>query len=387
MMLPEKIRVATFNVALDRNQPGQLAFELAKGLPQARNIAHILQHVRPDILLLNEFDHDGATLNDAHLSQFCQDYLASSEQGIDYPYRYLVPTNTGVLAPVVLNQESLNAEPRLPADGLGFGAFHGQYAMAVLSRFPLVFEKMRSFRHFLWRDMPNAKLPQTPQGSYYSEQVLDILPLSSKNHLDLPVRLPNGRILHLLAAHPAPPIDEGHERRNSCRNHDELRLWHDYIRPAQSEYLVDDAGGTGGLAADSDFVILGDLNADPLDGDGYRRAIQNLLQEPLLNRAVSLGSLRPAARGGFALKLRQPRVGSPKYWTQARGLRLDYVLPSAGLNATASGIYWPAPNKIDAELFWNKRGWPERRASSDHRIVWVDIELTSALSAEHPAPS
>ncbi|MGO4999914.1 endonuclease/exonuclease/phosphatase family protein [Oceanisphaera sp. W20_SRM_FM3] len=389
MMQPLKIRLATFNVALDRSRPGQLAAELAAGSSQARHLAHILQRIRPDILLLNEFDHDGESACDAHLTQFCQDYVAVGEQGIDYPHRYLVPTNTGALAPLVLNREELNREflnpdkaslhgeisPCLPQDGLGFGAFHGQYAMAVLSRFPLLFEQMRSFRHFLWRDMPDAKLPQTEQGSYYRKPVLDILPLSSKNHLDLPVLLPNARVLHLLASHPAPPIDEGLERRNSCRNHDELRLWHDYIRPEQSGYLYDDAGKKGGLATGSDFVILGDLNADPLDGDGYQSAIQRLLQEPLLNRAVALGELRPAARGGFALKLRQPRQGSPKYWTHNQGLRLDYVLPSVGLNAVASGVYWPAPSNVDAELFWNTRGWPKRRASSDHRIVWVDLEL------------
>ena len=383
MMLPQKIRVATFNVALDRNQPGQLALELANGLPQARNLARIVQHIRPDILLLNEFDHDGRTLNDAHLSLFCQHYLAVGEQGIAYPYRYLVPTNTGVLAPIALHSQLLataQATPRLPADGLGYGTFAGQYGMAVLSRFPLLLEQKRSFQHFLWRDMPNAQLPHTAQGSYYREQVLDILPLSSKNHLDLPVRLPNGQVLHLLAAHPTPPIDEGQERRNSCRNHDELRLWHDYIRPKQGAYLVDDAGARGGLAAGSDFVILGDLNADPLDGDGYRSAIQNLLQDPLLNQAVAVGRLRPSARGGCSLRLSQPRAGSPKYWTQARGLRLDYVLPSAGLKAVASGVYWPQPNKEHAELFWNKRGWPQRRLSSDHRLVWVDIELGSAPS-------
>lgn len=226
----QKIRVATFNVALNRNSPGQLAAELTTGSAQAHNLAHVLQTVRPDIVLLNEFDHDGKIACDAHLSQFCQDYLARGEQAIDYPYRYLVPTNTGILAPLALHGDG---KPGLPQDGLGFGRFHGQYAMAVLSRFPLLLEQMRSFRRFLWRDMPNAKLPQTPLGSYYDSDVLDILTLSSKNHLDLPILLPNGRILHLLACHPAPPIDEGPERRNSCRNHDELRLWHDYIKPEQ----------------------------------------------------------------------------------------------------------------------------------------------------------
>lgn len=378
MMQPQKIRVATFNVALDRKQAGQLARELQIGSAQARNLAAILQHIRPDIVLLNEFDHDGSgsddgTPNDSHLRRFCADYLACGEQAIDYPYRYIVPTNTGLVAPLALHRAG---EASLPQDGLGFGHFHGQYGMAVLSRFPLLVEKMRSFQHFLWRDMPKAKLPHTPkEGDYYRPAVLDILPLSSKNHLDLPVLLPNGRVLHVLACHPSPPIDEGAERRNSCRNHDELRLWHDYIRPERSAYLYDDNGVVGGLAPQSDFVILGDLNADPLDGDGFREAISRLLRDPLLNQAVAVGDLRPKAQGGYSLKLRQTRSGSPKYWTHSQGLRLDYVLPSARLNATASGVYWPAPNKGHAELFWNKRGWPERSASSDHRIVWVDLEL------------
>lgn len=372
MVLPLKIRVATFNVALDRPNAGQLAAELAAGHRQPRNIAGILQQIRPDIVLINEFDHDGEAKDDRHLRLFCRDYLARGEQGIDYPYRYLVPTNTGLLAPLALHGQN---SPGLPADGLGFGSFHGQYGFAVLSRFPLLLEQMRSFRHFLWRDMPGARLPQAAEGSYYSAEVLQHLPLSSKNHIDLPVRLPNGRALHLLACHPAPPIDEGPERRNSCRNHDELRLWHDYIRPEHSHYIIDDAGGMGGLNPDEDFVILGDLNADPQDGDGFRGSIQALLADPLLNNAVALGRLRPASGGGFALRQQSPRSGSPSYWTHSQGLRLDYVLPSARLQPLASGVYWPRPTQKNAQWFWNKNGWPNRRASSDHRLVWVDVAL------------
>lgn len=372
MKLPPKIRVATFNVGLDRARPGQLAAELAAGHRQPLHIARILQQVRPDVVLINEFDHDGEATDDSHLKLFCRDYLAQGEHGIDYPYRYLVPTNTGVLAPLALNGQG---RPSLPADGLGFGAFHGQYGFAVLSRFPLLFEQMRSFRHFLWQDMPGARLPHTEGKGYYGADVLQLLPLSSKNHIDLPVQLPSGRVLHLLACHPAPPIDEGPERRNSCRNHDELRLWHDYIRPDHSHYLTDDDGGVGGLSQDDDFVILGDLNADPQDGDGFREGIRALLADPRLNRDAALGRLKPASRGGFALRQTGPRLGSPKYWTHSQGLRLDYVLASASLQVLASGVYWPGPNKANAQLFWSKSGWPDRRASSDHRLVWLDIAL------------
>jgi hypothetical protein len=52
------------------------------------------------------------------------------------------------------------------------------------------------------------------------------------------------------------------------RNHDKIRLWADYIsRPRRSSYLYDDKGRRGGLRPGSRFVIAGDLNADPYDGD------------------------------------------------------------------------------------------------------------------------
>ena len=47
-------------------------------------------------------------------------------------------------------------------DALGFGEFPGQYAMVVLSRFPIDTKRVRTFRKFLWRDMPGALLPDDP---------------------------------------------------------------------------------------------------------------------------------------------------------------------------------------------------------------------------------
>jgi hypothetical protein len=47
-------------------------------------------------------------------------------------------------------------------------------------------------------------------------------------------------------------------------------------------------------------------------------------------------------------------------------LRVDYVLPSAGLAVVASGVIWPAA------------GDPMRaavEAASRHRLVWVDVAL------------
>ena len=55
-----------------------------------------------------------------------------------------------------------------------------------------------------------------------------MLPLSSKNHWDVPVRI-GKRTLHLLISHPTPPAFDGPEDRNGKRNHDEIRFWRDYL--------------------------------------------------------------------------------------------------------------------------------------------------------------
>ena len=58
---PVRVRLATYNVSMFRTSEGQLATELAGGEDtHARQVAEVLQRVRPDIVLLNEFDRDPA---------------------------------------------------------------------------------------------------------------------------------------------------------------------------------------------------------------------------------------------------------------------------------------------------------------------------------------
>src|SRR5699024_9478033 len=56
---PGQIHLATSNPALERSEQGALAEELVTpDSEKARYVAEIVQHVRPDVLLVNEFDHD-----------------------------------------------------------------------------------------------------------------------------------------------------------------------------------------------------------------------------------------------------------------------------------------------------------------------------------------
>jgi hypothetical protein len=176
-----------------------------------------------------------------------------------------------------------------PDDALGFGFFPGQYGMAVYSKYPLVAHETRTFQTFRWKDMPGALLPDdlaTPEpDDWYTPEELEIFRLSSKSHWDIAVRL-GGEIIHILVSHPTPPVFDGPEDRNGLRNHDEIRFWADYVDPAKSDYIYDDTGHWGGLAARAHFVIMGDQNADPFDGDSTADAVMQLLGHPLINVSV-----------------------------------------------------------------------------------------------------
>ena len=366
------VRVATFNAALNREKKGGLLQELldeAKS-EQLANIAEIIQRVRPDILILQEFDYDE---EDRALRLFEEKYLSQSQHGttpIDYPYFYLPETNTGYFS-----GEDLDNDGKLegPGDAYGFGVFPGQYAFLILSRFPIDLQHVKTFRKFLWKDMPNANLPFIPETneSYYSEAALNIFRLSSKNHVDLPVFVGEDT-LHLLVAHPTPPVFDGKEDRNGKRNFDEIRLFADYIDSKKGSYLYDDKNKRGTLSANCYFLIGGDMNADPNDGDSFKGAINQLLEHPAVNRGVTHGNKIPHSKGGIENASNNEQlsnqVGHPKYDTSGWGLRVDYLIPSKNIKIKKSGIFWPVSNENLSYL-------TEENASSDHRLVWLDIEL------------
>ena len=119
------------------------------------------------------------------------------------------------------------------------------------------------------------------------------------------------------------------------------------------------------------------MNADPNDGDAWPGAIKRLLDSPRIHQAVATGNLVPKATGGASFARRNPNHrGDPAADTAAfaGGLRVDYVLPSSNLDPLASGIFWPDEKDPLAYLV----AWPEggEPASSDHHLVWVDIQAS-----------
>ena len=366
------LRVATYNASLYDEDAGGLVARLQLGNAQARKIAAVLQKVRPDIVLLNEFDYDAAQ---RAADLFQREYLEVAQAGggapLHYPHRYLAPVNTGVPSGLDLdgNGETGGIGRERGNDAWGYGLHPGQYGMLVLSRFPIDAAAVRTFQLLKWRDMPGARRPMDPATGkpFHADAVWEQLRLSSKSHWDVPIRTPSGT-LHLLASHPTPPTFDGPEDRNGKRNADEIRLWREYISPGAKPWLCDDAGRCGGLAADVRFVIAGDLNNDPVDGDGHHDAILELLEHPRVLRMATPRSAGGEAKARDYAAAGILRRGSPAHVTGDFGprvgaLRLDYVLPSSGFALAGSGVLWPAPGDADAAI----------ADGSDHQLVWVDL--------------
>lgn len=369
--VPATITFATYNVSMEaenyfpRGTPGNsekvLIKELASGENrQIRNIATIIKTVRPDVILLNEFDY--IEKPEEGVKQFVKAYLNNDSGGakaIDYPYYYYSTVNTGQSTPYDLDRNG-KAE-QYGSDAWGFGNYPGQYGMVLLSRFPIDTKAVRTFQHFKWKDMPGALKTTNADGSdWYSAEAWAQFPLSSKSHWDVPVKV-GEKTVHILASHPTPPSFDGQEDRNGKRNHDEIRFWNDYITQGKGNYIYDDLGKKGGLPAQASFVILGDQNASPDEGNAIPDGIQQLIGNPGVN-----GGFTPGSKGGAE---HSPANAFAKNHTAFWRMRADYVLPSKkGFQVIDSGVFWPAKGEPMAELV------EKRESSSDHRLVWVKLK-------------
>jgi Endonuclease/Exonuclease/phosphatase family len=372
----QSVRFSTFNASLNRNAAGQLVGDLSTpGNVQAQNVAETIQRVRPDVLLVNEFDYAPAAVD-----LFRDNYLEVSHHGsqpISYPYAYVAPSNTGVPSGHDLDN---NGSIGGGNDAFGFGLFEGQFGMVVYSKYPIDTDAVRTFQTFRWADMPGAMLPDNPAtpepADWYSADELEDVRLSSKSHWDVPIDV-DGSTIHFLVSHPTPPVFDGPEDRNGTRNHDEIRFWADYVSDAS--YIYDDAGVYGGLPATERFVIAGDQNSDPLDGDSVPGSTQQLLDHPRINdekAPKSAGGIWAAdVQGGSNLAHEShPRFDTADFDDRLccgpGNLRADYVLPSNELKVLGSGIFWPTADQKYYYLTGNFPFVP----TSDHREVWVDLQ-------------
>ncbi len=379
---PTEVRFATFNASLNRGAEGQLLADLSTpGNAQAAGAAETIQRSDADVVLVNEFDY----VEDGQAAELFRDnYLAVGQNGAapaDYPYYYVAPSNTGIPTGFDLNN---NGTIGGGDDAYGFGVFPGQYGLVVYSKYPIAVDDVRTFQHFLWKDMPGAVLPDDPTtpapADWYSPEELAVFRLSSKSHWDVPIKVPGRKPVHFLVSHPTPPTFDGAEDRNGRRNHDEIRFWADYVTGGSAaSYIYDDEGATGGLGHGQDFVIAGDQNADPFDGDSYDDAILQLLDHPRIQdpHPTSAGAVEATQRDGRINLTHQGPADqdTADFADNAPGnLRADYVLPSERLAIRDTGVYWlPSTDPLFARLI-GVFPFPV----TDHRLVWLDVNTARA---------
>ena len=378
-VIPEKegdLRIATFNAAMAADPVNDDIVTYLQDPTQAniRAVAEIIQRANPDVILINEFDYDPTG---EAVAAFKANFLEVSQNGstpIVFPYHFATRVNTGTQPedPEFDGDTDLDIDADFnndgdtdgPDDAYGFGEYAGQYGMLVLSKFPIDEAKIRTLQNLHWQDMPGNLMPT----DYYDADEQAMFRLSSKSHWDVPVEV-NGQVIHVLASHPTPPtFDDGDADVNPSlidwngkRNSDEIRLWADYVDPAASGYITDDNGVSGGLPANSRFVIMGDQNADPVDGDSYSNAINQLLDSPLVDETFVPTSLGEAEQSSGPDERRAD--------TASWGLRADYVLPSNfGLEVDQGAVFWPQRSDVNFHLV-------NSDISSDHRLVWLDLTI------------
>lgn len=429
---PEEVKIATYNLSFDRATFQDLVTEMqidpsvqatlvtdylnntidasdretAAKVIQIRNVAAVIQKNRPDVLMMAEFNNDGTGTDKSALEGFQKNYLsvAQSIEGaggdanlepISYPYFESYSTNTGLLNEFGFDLDNDGTPGTLPGDAWGFGFYHGQYAFALMSKYEIDTANTRTFQEFKWKDLEGATIPtitvcddpsKFPTGmvcgdEWYTTAEWAEIRLSSKNHVDAPILIPTKdgtETVHLLMSHPTPPaFDVG---KNIEQNAAEVDFWHQYIQ--NKSFIYDDSGKTGGLEQGKHFVMMGDQNLDPVDGDGISSVMLNLHNDSLVNQEVTNGSLYPTSDGAAEYAADKPlQHPQPSRITSNFGLAVDYALPSATMNIVDSGVYWPATNEDGRTLIFDSRipdsNGDSKEISSDHRMVWIKADFSN----------
>jgi hypothetical protein len=303
--------------------------DILRGDAQVRAITQVVAHIAPDILFLQGVDYDADLLGAAALQQQFE------KAGVFYPYLFALSPNTGMPTGLDMNGDGYLHDAE---DAQGFGTFLGASGLLLMSRWPI--GEVRDLSALLWRDLPQAQLPEVEGLPFPSEEAQAVQRLSTTGHWVVTVRHPQ-RPLTLLLFAAGPPVFDGPEDQNGLRNADEIRLW---------QYLLD---GKLGARPEPPFVLMGGANLDPARGEGHRYVIADLLADPRLQD--------PLAEAGPTVDWREPSPGD---------LRVDYLLPSSDIQVRAAGVFWPKPPDPDAALL-GFEGTPASR----HHMVWAEIEF------------
>ena len=305
-------------------------------------MAEIIQRVRPDILLLQEFDFDAAG---AALRAFQANYLARSQNGAGAAsssrIHFFTESNTG--SPVRIRSRQRRAgRRRRRCAGLRrvSGPVRHGAAVALSDRCerarapsanscgatcrarccPTIRHARRRRLVFAARTRGAAAVVEEPLGCAGAHRQAHAAPARS---------------------HPTPPAFDGPEDRNGRRNHDEIRFWSDYLttgerlhprRPRQTRRLHGQGLPDHGR---SEFRSRRRRQPQRCDRRAARASARRLRSSCRRAPAPPRPARRRAARmpRSAAIRATTPRTSTI---ASAGNLRVDYLLPSKGTARSAA---------------------------------------------------
>lgn len=255
-----QLRVATLDVNLSAELPGELATQLSGGQdPRAQQAATAIGQSHADVLLLTDFDADEQALrifNDEYLRQAQPDTAES-----DYPYRYVGPSNKGVPSGADLDQDKIVGGA---ADAWGRGEFPGQGSMVLLSKHPIDQERIKTVTELRWADMPDSAIAEAK----LSETVVSAMPVMESGLWDIPVQVA-GQEIRVIAVRVDRDQDNAHYAQP--RRGDQLNVIGDWV--AAADYLRSDNGAKP--PTDGAYVVLGELG----QGTAQNSSVDRLLEK------------------------------------------------------------------------------------------------------------
>lgn len=341
---------------------------LDEDAPQLVAMAQVLDRFRPDILSINELQFDIENVPEAGLpgapstvqpGDACQaknarrlaDRLHALNPELRYDYAVVAMGNSGV---EFQTTEEVADNFKVRPD-----EFLGRYSLGLISRYPILHDQVRVLHDLAWHDLPGNSIDairedldiEVPEGYWLFEKAIVVVPIDV-----------NGSILHVVLLH---PMTSGFHPMNPYRNHDELRALQLWLAGEL------DAPGWEPLPEDAMFVLIGDWNVDPEDGDGDRASLPQVLSSPRVVTHFPEGEggtkgVNPR-RNTFLSGCGREDGTLPWNPQNKMQMQLDYMLPSTTIGQpTESGIFWPTYPSED---------WNLACRASDHRLMWEDLAL------------
>lgn len=342
----EDIRVATLHAGITADANAESPVEsLIDALrtgnhTSARAVAQTVQTNAPDVVVLTGVTYD----SDHQIAEELRSYLAAgqrTESGVEYPYMFTAPTNSGRESGLDLDRDGIIGGA---GDAVGYGEYPGQYGTVIFSKYPIVENEVRTFQNFLWSDVPENSMPE----DRFTDLETSALRLNETSLWDVPIDV-DGEHVHILATE----VAAQDERDDTSRGDDIRRVIADYAA-GQAWYLYDDDGETSSLSPGSAVVVAGVPAAEGASPED----LSVLLDSPVLQDSEPEAVTEAAPAEATATRDS----------TALPGGRASYVLPSAGLNVSGSGVFWPHEGERGYEV-----ANPNSTYSLDDRLVWVDL--------------